>query len=176
MPHSEIFEPLIGNRDGLGHYVFQRTHTDESIALSFEDKAFLSLMDQEFSKDETNSWVAPLPFKAQRQHLPDNRTQALNRLLSLKRNLERRSEMKDHFLSFMAKIFESGHAELAPALSKEEERWYLPIFGVYHPKKPGQIRVVFDSSAQHEGVSLTNVLMTGPDLNNLLVGVLIWFR
>lgn len=76
----------------------------------------------------------------------------------------------------MAKVFESGHAELAPALSKEEERWYLHIFGVYHPKKPGQIRVVFDSSAQHDGVSLNNVLMTGPDLNNLLLCVLIRFR
>lgn len=88
MPHPEIFEPPIGNRDGLGCSVFQRTNMDESVALSFEDKAFLSLMDQEFCKDGTNSWVAPLPFKAQRQRLPNNRTQALNRLLSLKRNLE----------------------------------------------------------------------------------------
>ncbi len=47
---------------------------------------------------------------------------------------------------------------------------------MYHPKKPNQIRVVFDSSAQHNGVSLNDVLLTGPDLNNTLVGVLIRFR
>ena len=56
--------------------------------------------------------------------------------------------MKDHFVPFMEKIFENGHAEEAPPLKEEEERWYLPTFGVYHPKKPGQIRAVFDSSAQ----------------------------
>ncbi|KAM9771204.1 uncharacterized protein ACBT44_004535 [Syngnathus typhle] len=50
------------------------------------------------------------------------------------------------------------------------------MFGVYHPRKPGQIRVVFDSSAQSNGLSLNNVLLTGPDLNNSLIGVLIRFR
>lgn len=52
----------------------------------------------------------------------------------------------------------------------------MPIFGVYHPKKPKQIRVVFDSSAQHHNISLNNVLLTGPDLNNNLLGVLLRFR
>lgn len=84
--------------------------------------------------------------------------------------------MRDHFLSFMEKIFQNDHAEIAPPLREEEERWYLPTFGVHHPKKPGQIWVVFDSSAQYEGVSLNDVLLTGPDLNNSLLGVLICFR
>ncbi len=84
--------------------------------------------------------------------------------------------MREHFLSFMDKMFKNGHAELAPPLSEREEQWYLPTFGVYHPKKPNQIRVVFDSSARHNGVSLNDVLLTGPDLNNTLVGVLIHFR
>ncbi len=56
-------------------------------------------------------------------------------------------EIKEHFVDFMRKIFENEHAELATQLQKNEECWYLPMFGVYHPKKPGQIRVVFDSSA-----------------------------
>ncbi len=64
----------------------------------------------------------------------------------------------------MDKIFKNGHAELAPLLSEREEQWYLPTFGVYHPKKPNQIRVVFDSSAQHNGVSLNEVLLIKPGL------------
>lgn len=50
------------------------------------------------------------------------------------------------------------------------------MFGVYHLQKPKQIRVFFDSSAKHEGVALNNVLLSGPDLNNALLGVLIRFR
>ena len=54
--------------------------------------------------------------------------------------------------------------------------WYLPIFGVYHPQKPGQIRVVFDWSAQQRGFSLNSVLLSGLELNNSLLGVLLRFR
>ena len=73
-------------------------------------------------------------------------------------------------------MFQNTHAEEAPPLKENEERWYLSSFGVYHPRKPGNIHVVFDSSTQHGGVSLNNVLLTGPDLNNTLLGVLIRFR
>ena len=96
--------------------------------------------------------------------------------MSLKRNFDKKPEMREHFLSFMDKMLQNSHAELAPPLSEDEERWYLPTFGVYHPKKPKKIRVVFDSSAQYNGVSLNDVLLTGPDLNNTLLGVLIRFR
>ena len=70
----------------------------------------------------------------------------------------------------------SKHAELAPTLKTNEEHWYLPIFGVYHPKKPTKLRVVFDSSAKFNDVSLNDILLCGPDLTNNLMGVLLRFR
>eukprot|EP00064_Thunnus_orientalis_P013841 superscaffoldBa00002314_g13882 len=76
----------------------------------------------------------------------------------------------------MQNIFDNGYAEPAPPLKEQEECWYLPLFGVYHPHKPDQIRVVFDSSAHHHGVSLNNICLTGPNLNNTLLGVLMQFR
>ena len=84
--------------------------------------------------------------------------------------------MRGQFVEFMEKIFNNGHAEVAPPLEENEEGWYLPTFGVYHPQKPGSIRMVFDSSAKYFGTSLNDVLLTGPDLNNSLIGVLIRFR
>lgn len=50
------------------------------------------------------------------------------------------------------------------------------LFGVYHSKKPDRIRVVFDSSASYEELLLHHILLTGPDLNNSLLGVLMRFR
>ena len=54
--------------------------------------------------------------------------------------------------------------------------WYITHHGVYHPKKPNKIRVVFDCSAQYEGKSLNKHLLQGPDLANNLTGVLCRFR
>lgn len=75
----------------------------------------------------------------------------------------------------MQKVLDHDQAELAPPLLEREERSYLSIFGVYHPRKPDQIRVVFDSSAQYHSISMNDVLPTGPDLNNSLVGILLRF-
>ena len=41
---------------------------------------------------------------------------------------------------------------------------------MYHPKRPNQVAMVFDSSAQFNGVSLNDVLLSGPDLTNSLLG------
>lgn len=84
--------------------------------------------------------------------------------------------MKKDFFKLMHNIIEKQQAEPAPPLQPGEECWYLPTFGVYHPQKPNKIRVVFDSSAQFRNVSLNDVLLRGPDLNNTMIGVLLRFR
>ncbi|KAI4872908.1 hypothetical protein NFI96_015842 [Prochilodus magdalenae] len=144
--------------------------------MSIEDELFLDLMDRVVYMDEANCWVAPLPFRPNRPRLPNNIRHAKNRLMSLCRMLEKKQGMKEHFFKFMQSMFDSDQAEPAPALTSQQECWYLPIFGVYHPQKKDQIRVVFDSSAKHEGLSLNDVLLRGPDMNNTLLGVLMRFR
>lgn len=57
----------------------------------------------------------------------------------------------------MEKILTKGNAEIALPLKQQDECLYLPLFGVYHPEKPEQFQVVFNSSYQYNGVSLNNV-------------------
>ena len=59
---------------------------------------------------------------------------------------------------------------------EEGDAWYVPHHEVYHPHKPGKIRVVFDCSAKFVGLSLNSMFYKGPDLTNSLVGVLTRFR
>lgn len=73
-------------------------------------------------------------------------------------------------------LIKNGHAEIAPPLTQTDECWYLPVFGIYHPKKPNQLRAFFDSCAKYGGISLNDILLTGPDLTNSLLGVLMRFR
>lgn len=152
-----------------GHTVFNQTEHDNKPASSIEDILFLEIMDTNVHRDDTSSRVAPLPFKKPRQRLPT--------FESLQRQFKRKPAlMQKQYVAFMEKIIANGHAEAAPPLKEDEECWFLPSFGVYHPQKPNQIRVVFDSSAQYCGVSLNDVLLTGPELNNSLLGVLLRFQ
>ena len=77
----------------------------------------------------------------------------------------------------MNEMLEKRYAEVVPASEQETDSkvWYVPHHGVYHPKK-SKIRVVFDCSAEHRGVSLNSQLLQGPDVGNSLIGVLIRFR
>ena len=86
--------------------------------------------------------------------------------------------MRGDYLEFMGKIIDKGHASAIP--SKEVppppgRSWYLPHFATYHNTKR-TIRVVFDSSCEFGGNSSNKVLLSGPDLMNNLIGVLMRFR
>ena len=95
---------------------------------------------------------------------------------TLVKRLRKDSTKKEHFLDFIGKLLYDGHAERAPPLIEGDECWYIPIFPVYHPRKQDQVRVVFDSAAKYGGSALNDVLLSGPDLTNSLLGVLMRFR
>ncbi|XP_021358095.1 uncharacterized protein LOC110453467 [Mizuhopecten yessoensis] len=156
--------------------VFQTTLHDEEIGLSQEDREFSRIMKKGFTRSVNGNWSAPLPFRKGRKRLPNNYQQARQRAENLVKSLKRDPVKQEHFVQFMKKIFDNKHAEEALHVREEEEHWYLPIFGVYNPQKPSKVRVVFDSSAKYQGLSLNDVLLTGPDLTNNLVGVLLKFR
>ena len=81
--------------------VFQRTEDDDEIAPSIEDKGFIEVMDKEMFIDEGNNWVAPLPFRPSRLRLPKNREQARSRFKSLCCTLDRKAEIKQHFVALI---------------------------------------------------------------------------
>ncbi|MEL6844726.1 MAG: hypothetical protein AAFP02_16065, partial [Bacteroidota bacterium] len=156
--------------------IFQTSREDERPGLSIEDRTFLEIMDRGFHKDEHGNWVAPLPFRKDRPRLTNNKRYVFGRMTSLVKGLEKNPEKKQHMLEFMQKVFDRNFAEYAPSVPPETEQWYLPLFAVYSEKKPGQARVVFDSSSKYENISLNDVLLKGPDLTNNLLGVLLRFR
>ena len=90
-------------------------------------------------------------------------------------------------MEFIKKLLDSRYAERVMEISESERAtsdqartkcnvWYIPHHGVYHPKKPDKIRLVFDCAAEYETESLNKHLPQGPDLTNKLTGVLCKFR
>ncbi|XP_065088427.1 uncharacterized protein LOC135709909 [Ochlerotatus camptorhynchus] len=111
--------------------------------------------------------------------LPDSKSMAMRRLICLEKRMQRDPELaealkeknRDYERSgYIEKLTESQLAEKFPRV------WYLPIFPVVNPNKPGKMRIVWDAAAKVAGVSLNSFLLTGPDLLTSLLSVLYRFR
>ena len=153
---------------------FRDTNYGEK-TISQDDIQFMQILNQTIQQNSDGHLEMPLPFKA-RPHLPENKYLALVRLKHLKGKFERNPKFKEDYVRFMAGVIEGGEAERAEDSPQDGNVWYIPYQGVYHPRKPEKIRVVFDCSAKYEGTALNDHLLTGPDLTNGLTGVLCRFR
>ncbi|KAI7805752.1 hypothetical protein IRJ41_018562 [Triplophysa rosa] len=144
---------------------------------SQEDLRFISIMEEGVKMKANGHCELPLPFKKDKPNLPDNKICAELRLKCLKKRFEKDMQYHKDYATFMNETITCGDAERVPPDELDKRpSWYIPHHGVYHPQKPGKIRVVFDCSARYEGVSINDFLLTGPELTNTLVGVLCRFR
>ena len=147
--------------ESLGQTVFARTPDDYRLASSMEQLEFFQIMEVECHQDSSKSWVAPLPFRSLRQRLLNYKKQALDHLVSLQHSLEKQPQMRAHFLEFMEKMHKRAHAEVALPIQPNRSAGTCPGLQQQHVK--------WRSVAQQ-------VLLTGPDFNNSLLGILMRFR
>ena len=144
--------------------------------ISNEDR-FLKILDAQIMK-VGNHYQTPLPLKNPDVKLPNNRKVAERRLLYLKKRLMKDDRFHQKYTDFMQEIpcKGKGYAKESKSTPQDGRVWYLPHHGVYHPRKPDKIRVVFDCSSELNGRSINKELLMGLDLTNHLMGVLTRFR
>ena len=158
----------------------------EDIDMNRSSKKGMSIKDQEALKRMENSvcvvgghYEGGMLWKSDTPWLPNNRQTAEVRLQFLKRKLKRDENIHRKYRKFMESLIQKRYARNMTeeeALRRSQRTWYLPHHGVFHPQKQGKIRVVFDVASLHDGVSLNNQLLQGPDLTNNLLGILLSFR
>lgn len=156
---------------------FSEKASEDKPEMSMEDRKFMTCANSSVTLKDGHYYL-DLPFRRNVLVMPNNGSVAEQRLLGLKRKLEKNEHFKKEYINFMADVTEKGYAEVVPSeqLEKTDGRvWYIPHHGVYHPKKQ-TLRVVFDCSASYQGKSLNSELLQGPDLTNSLIGVLLRFR
>ena len=151
---------------------FNKRKSEENV--SVEERHFLDKLSDGLHRRYDRHFETLLLFMDDVK-LPNSRAVALKRLSRLKSKFLCDSQYREDYSRFMAEIITHGYAEPVPAeeLSIAEGRtWYIPHDGVYHPKKPGKIRVAFDCSSEYGGEVLNRHLLQDPDLTNNLTGVL----
>ncbi|XP_043203367.1 uncharacterized protein LOC122371257 [Amphibalanus amphitrite] len=166
--------------------MLQQWWTTESFGCKFEGDDAKSPEDiraVEVMKNTTrrldNRYETGLLWKSDEVHLPDNRAVAVSRLHSLEKSLLRKPQKAEAYKKVMDGYVELGFARKLETEEEQESHprtWYLPHHGVTNPRKPGKLRVVFDAAATCEGVSLNDMLLTGPNLLKNLPGILLRLR
>lgn len=150
----------------------------DEYSYSQEDKRFIREVERGI-RHQDGHYVIPLPFRKPQMTMPNNRDQALKRASWQRNKMLHDENYQNDYVNFVNKMLAKGYARKVPEDQLEADPgkvWYIPHHGIYHPRKPQKIRVVFDCSAKHQGTSLNDQLMQGPDLTNSLVGVLTRFR
>ena len=129
--------------------------------ISWDDRKCLDIVERRTVK-KNGHYVVPLPFHDQELVIPNNKQQTVKRLMGLKRRFIRDNKFFLDYKKYMNDLLEKGYARRCNE-TPTGKTWYIPHHAVYHPSKPGKIRVVLDFSAEFEGKSI-NKDLPDPDL------------
>ncbi|XP_060861782.1 uncharacterized protein LOC132938783 [Metopolophium dirhodum] len=124
-------------------------------------------------------FVLRLPVKPEVSQLGDSISMAMSRFISVERRLSRDEQLRTEYVNFMTQYLEMGHME--EVIENEiptSRQFYLPHHAVVKTASlTTKVRVVFDASAKSSsGLSLNDVLMCGPSIQEELFSILCRFR
>ncbi|XP_011175283.1 uncharacterized protein LOC105207483 [Solenopsis invicta] len=157
---------------------------EDNFALSSNYTPEEAFCEQHFLANVTQNhegrYIVKLPIK---EHLldalKDSKANALQRFTYLEKRFNRDPLLKSEYSRFMQEYISLGHMRLAdPQPQEEGMSFYLPQHCVFKGQdRSSKIRVVFDASCKsRNGLSLNDVLMVGPVVQQDLATILIRFR
>ena len=103
----------------------------------------------------------------------------MSRFHSLEKKFKQHPEFASKYKNTVNDYISKGHAvKLLPEEAKHRSPVpnYVPHHGVTNVNKPGNVRAVFDATAQFDEMCLNEKLLKGPDYLNKLIGILLIFR
>lgn len=130
-------------------------------------------------RESSGRYVVQLPLRESISQLCCSRSVALRRFYLLETKLLKNPSLREQYQAFMSEYEELGHCRVVDESEDDGsvKRWYLPHHAVLNPaKNTTKCRVVFDASAKVNGLSLNDVMMTGPKVQHDLLSIKLRFR
>ena len=149
----------------------------ESAGVANEKGIFEKFVDDvEFDNER---YIVKLPFKSCHEFLPDNYRLSLNRLMSLRRRLDKNPKLLETYHSIFKDYEKNNIIEKVPIsdTGTSGNVHYSPHRAVLRDaKETSKVRPVFDCSAKFGGPSLNDCLYTGPNLLCTIFDIMLRFR
>ncbi|XP_076384567.1 uncharacterized protein LOC143263622 [Megalopta genalis] len=127
------------------------------------------------TRNAEGRYVVSLPFNNDKPKLGESKSAAYKRFLSLERRLKRDPELNNQYKAIFKEYLDLGHMSEIP---DPNEGYYLAHHGVLKmSSQTTKLCIVFDgSAASSTGLSLNDVLHTGPKIQDDLLYILLRFR
>ena len=117
-----------------------------------------------------------LPWKPVMK-LQNNHFSAVSQLKSLQKRLQNDPGLNQKYNQTLQTDLDKNFVKPVEMQAPPPESiWYLPHHPLTNPNKTGKVRRVANAASKFSGESLNSNLLTGPDLLNNLVGVLLRLR
>lgn len=141
-----------------------------------------------YRRNELGQYVTRLPFKTTEFCLGKSRNIAVATLLQMEKKFQRNPEWKVEYAKCLNEYLELGHMELAEKSDeslvtmrnneKHYNCYYLPHHAVIKASSTTtKLRVVFNASQKTtSGVSLNDVMLVGPTIQDDLLNILLRWR
>ncbi|XP_059096805.1 uncharacterized protein LOC131891295 [Tigriopus californicus] len=148
---------------------------DKGLVHTEEDQLALDLFEKSLKRCDDGHYEVGLPFKKDRVRLENNYIQAKRLLESTEKRFDKCPELKIQYCKAMKEYEENGYAREVSRAEiedlKNEEVFFIPHHGVARTGSVSTaLRVVFNaSSPDRNGVSLNDLLLPGPPLQNDIV-------
>jgi hypothetical protein len=168
--------------DSLNHLLERFWSIEEmnNKVMTPEERACEEHFQQHTQRLETGRYEVRLPLSDSADKLGESYDTAMAKFLALERRLEKNPQLKQDYSAFLGEYLQLGH--MTP-VSKDEERkeiphFYMPHHGVVkEASSTTKLRVVFNGSEKSSnGISLNDILMTGPKVQDDLYDIVLRFR
>ncbi|XP_063907415.1 uncharacterized protein LOC135125692 [Zophobas morio] len=168
------------NKEIHKFWELEETAVNTSNSFSVEELTCERHFSETVKRDINGRFMVRLPFKKDITMLGFSDVTALNRFMALETRLNKNNSLKADYTNFLDEYLALGHMKLVAGESDfhTKQLYFFPHHAVIKSSSTTtRVRVVFDGSCKTStGVSLNNILMVGPTIQQDLFSIITRFR
>lgn len=146
--------------------------------LSKDEEACEIMFNNTTVRDHEGRFTVHLPLRENPEVLGRSKQIAMKRFFALENKLQHNPVLKSMYHDFMEEYKRLGHMSILNEFDESHVYYFLPHHGILNENSlTTKLRVVFDASCPTQnGISLNDILLVGPTIQDELFSIILRFR